>query len=82
MAKKRKSGKPITWVVYKRSLIHQKQQTESFAVCEQSEWDELEAAGPGVHTLVQGGFEIESDAEKHARGTSGDSFRKGSGVRV
>jgi hypothetical protein len=68
-------GQPITWVVYMRTLTHQKQQIESFAVCEQSEWDEMEAAGAGAFTFVQGGFTIESDAEKHARGTSGDAFR-------
>jgi hypothetical protein len=83
MAKSRTyQGKPITWVVYKRTLTHQKVQTESLAVCEQSEWDELEAAGPGIHVLVQAGFTVESDAEKAARGTSGDTFRKGSGPRT
>jgi hypothetical protein len=81
MAKK-KSDRPVTWVVYKRILIHLKQQTESFAVCEQSEWEKLEASGTSIYTLIQAGFATETDAEKHARGTSGDDYRKRSGVKA
>jgi len=42
------------------------------AVCEQSEWDAMEAARPGYHTLVQAGITEENEAELLARGTTGD----------
>src|SRR5262249_32775089 len=41
-------------------------------VCEQSEWDEMEHARPGYHTLIRGGITNECEAELLARGTSGD----------
>jgi len=37
------------------------------AVCEQSEWDEMEAARPGLHQLVCGGIASEAEAELLAR---------------
>lgn len=82
MLKKQNSGNLVTWVVYKRTLLLSKRQSESFVVCKQSEWDELEAAQPGVHILVHAGFASETEAEKHARGTSGDDFRKRPGVKA
>jgi hypothetical protein len=42
------------------------------AVCEQSEWDAMELARPGYHTLVKAHIANEAEAEKLARGTSGD----------
>jgi hypothetical protein len=42
------------------------------AVCEQSEWDEMERARPGYHTLIRAGITNEGEAERLARGTSGD----------
>ena len=42
------------------------------AVCEQGEWDEMERARPGYHTLVRAGITNEGEAERLARGTSGD----------
>jgi hypothetical protein len=42
------------------------------AICERSEWDAMELARPGVHTLVLTGITSESEAEKLARGTAGD----------
>jgi hypothetical protein len=38
------------------------------AVCEQDEWDALELASPGYHTLVRGGIDSEGEAEILARG--------------
>jgi hypothetical protein len=44
------------------------------AVCEQNEWDEMERARPGFHTLVRSGITSEAEAEKLARGTAGDAL--------
>jgi hypothetical protein len=46
--------------------LHGKQAAMS-AVCEQSEWEALELARPGYHTLVQAGIATESEAEQIAR---------------
>ncbi len=62
-----KSGIQITWVVYLRT-VHK--QGGFNAVCEQKEWDEMELARPGYHTLVQAGIATEVEAEKLARGPS------------
>jgi hypothetical protein len=42
------------------------------AVCEQSEWDEMELQRPGYHKLLRAGIASETEAELIARGTSGD----------
>jgi hypothetical protein len=60
----------VSWVVYKMTLHGRTDQMN--AVCEQSEWDEMELARPGYHTLVQAYISDEGEAEKLARGTSGD----------
>lgn len=73
----RRRQKPVTWVVYRRATTHKRKRSESNAVCEQSEWDAMERAEPGVRALVRAGFEHEADAERHARGTSGDAYRRG-----
>ena len=61
------------WVVY-RMTLHGKQ-TPMNAVCEQEEWEAMELARPGYHTLILSGIASESQAEKLARGTAGDSRR-------
>jgi hypothetical protein len=43
------------------------------AVCEQSEWEAMELAQPGYRTLIQAGIANEAEAERLARGTSGDA---------
>jgi hypothetical protein len=58
------------WVVY-RMTLHNK--TSMNAMCSQTEGDAMELAKPGYHTLVQGGIASEAEAEKLARGTSGDA---------
>ena len=63
------------WVVY-RMTIHNKPSMN--AICSQREWDAMELARPGFHTLVQGGIASENEAEKLARGTSGDAKRRSS----
>jgi hypothetical protein len=59
-----------TWVVYLLTL-HGKA-TGRRAVCEQEEWEVMEQVSPGYHTLVQAGIASEAEAERLARGTSGD----------
>ena len=63
--------KIVSWVVYKMT-IHKKPEGMN-AVCEQSEWDAMERARPGYHTLVRSGITNEAEAERLARGTTGDS---------
>jgi hypothetical protein len=48
-------------------MTHKGQPTANNVVCDQAEWDALEEAQPGVHTLVMGGFTNEGEAERHAR---------------
>jgi hypothetical protein len=59
------------WVVYKMTL--RGNSDEMNAVCEQSEWEAMELAQPGYHTLIQAGIANEAEAERLARGTSGDA---------
>ena len=55
----------VSWVVYWKPLNHKEPVK---AVCEQTEWEELELGRPGVNTLIQAGFATEGAAEKVARG--------------
>jgi hypothetical protein len=36
-------------------------------VCEQAEWDALDRANPGLHTLIMAGIATEGEAERQAR---------------
>ena len=65
------------WVVYQVAVKGRPGGTN--AVCESAEWDALEAARPGLHTLVRAGIRTESEAERLARGTAGDSTPRGGG---
>jgi hypothetical protein len=58
------------WVVY-RMTVRNKPSVN--AMCLQSEWDAMELAKPGFHALIRGGITSDSEAEKLARGTSGDA---------
>jgi hypothetical protein len=58
------------WVVY-RMTMH-RNTAGGNVVCEQREWDVLEAERPGFHTLLHSGLRTEQEAEKLARGTAGD----------
>jgi hypothetical protein len=71
----RKTKAPEGWVVYKMT-IHGRP-TEVRAVCEQGEWDAMEAASPGHHKLVREGIASEPEAERLARGTAGDARKTG-----
>jgi hypothetical protein len=64
------SRRPATWVVYQSAV--KGEATGPNAVCEQGEWDAMEAAAPGRNRLIRGGIVNEGEAERLARGTSGD----------
>jgi hypothetical protein len=68
---KKNAIEEISWVVYKMTLHGKVDQVN--AICEQSEWDAMELARPGYHTLVQANIADESQAERLARGTTGDA---------
>jgi hypothetical protein len=67
----RNTEEPALWVVYKMT-IHGKPSGMS-AVCEQWEWEAMELAQPGHHTLVRAGITNEGEAEQLAR--SGDGSK-------
>ncbi len=72
----RRTERCIAWVVYHMTLP--KQAVSGNVVCEQTEWDAIEAGRPGYHTLLFSGIKTEQEAEKLARGTAGDTYRRGS----
>jgi hypothetical protein len=51
------------WVVYKMTLGA----ITKNAVCTQSEWETMEAATPGYHTLIREQIDNEGEAEQLAR---------------
>jgi hypothetical protein len=67
----RKAAEVASWVVYLMT-VHGRP-SGMHAVCEQGEWEAMERAAPGYHTLVRSGIASESEAERLARGTSGDA---------
>ena len=69
-----KSQKAVRWVVYRMSMDGKTPGIN--VVCRQSEWDAMEMARPGKHTLVRSGITSEAEAERLARGTSGDPVRR------
>ena len=58
--------KAETWVVYLRTVRNNVDGIKG--VCEQSEWNAMELARPGLHHLIQGGIATEVEAETLARG--------------
>jgi hypothetical protein len=66
---------PGSWVVYQRILKGHPNGIN--AVCAKAEWDAMEAEQPGRHTLIKSGIASEGEAERLARGTSGDSKPRG-----
>lgn len=65
-----KKYKPeVLYVVYKVTLAGKLAGPN--AVCEQSEWDEMESHRPGYHTLIRQGMESEVEAERLARESPG-----------
>lgn len=78
----RKSNLPEFWVVYRRSMTSHKKVFETNAVCDQAEWEAMELAEPGLHTLIRDRITSEEEAEKLARGISGDDYRTRSASRT
>ena len=66
--------KNLSWVVYKMTIRGNPEGMN--AVCEQGEWEAMELAQPGLHKLIQAGIPSEGEAERLARGTSGDPVKK------
>jgi len=66
----RKTEESVSWVVYLMTI--RGNHPPMNAVCEQEEWNAMELVNPGRHKLIQSGIANESEAEKLARGTSGD----------
>jgi hypothetical protein len=69
-----KSHGAVLWVVYMTDPLGKTPGIN--VVCEQSEWDRMELAQPGRHILVRSRIRSEAEAEKLARGTSGDPIRR------
>jgi hypothetical protein len=59
------------WVVYRMTLHGNA--VGGNVVCEQREWELIEAQRPGYHTLLHSGLKTEQEAEKLARGTAGEA---------
>ena len=68
------------WVVYRVST--QDKHGGGNAVCAQQEWEAMEQARPGYHTLVRDHILSEGEAERLARGTSGDARNAGALKKV
>ncbi len=60
----------VAWVVY--TITPHGKHLPVNGICEQGEWDAMQAAQPGHYTLVRSGIGNEGEAERLARGTSGD----------
>jgi len=54
-----------SWVVYGATI--RGKATGLAAVCDQGEWDAMELAAPGRHTLIKAGISTEGAAEQFAR---------------
>jgi hypothetical protein len=59
------------WVVYLKPMKGSQDGIRS--VCEQREWEAMEKDKPGYLTLIQSGIRNEGEAERLARGSSGES---------
>jgi hypothetical protein len=65
-----RTKRAVAWVVYQAAVKGMEQGPN--AVCDQAEWDAMEAATPGANRLIRGGITNEAEAERLARGSSGD----------
>lgn len=65
----RESPKIQTWTVFE-TVTGPK--TGMRSVCTAEEWQVIELRDAGMHRLVRDGIAAENEAEKLARGTSGD----------
>src|SRR6476469_6432743 len=65
----RKSAQLVPWAVYQMTV---QGQPGPNVVCFQNEWDAIDKSTPGLHRLIKDGIVNEGEAERLARGTSGD----------
>ena len=75
-----RARKVESWVVYQMPV--KGKETCMNAVCETRDWEALQAAQPGVMTLVRSGIASEGEAERLARGTSGDPVKRNGGREI
>ena len=75
-----RTRKVESWVVYQMPV--KGRETGMNAVCESGEWEAMQAAQPGILTLVRSGIASEGEAERLARGTSGDPVPRNGGRSV
>ena len=66
-----RSTKAQSWVVY--SMPVRDNVIPMRCVCEQSEWETIERSKPGHYVLIQSGITNEGEAERLARGSSGEA---------
>ena len=69
------TAQSISWVVYQMTIPGNPKAMK--AVCEQREWEAMQRAQPGMHTLVQAGIVSEAAAERLARYGPVDPKRNG-----
>lgn len=69
----RNDRQATSWVVYRTAVTGQA--GGRTAVCEQAEWDAMEAARPGGHALIRAGIGSEPEAEREARAAGYDPGR-------
>ena len=62
-----KTEECVTWVIYRMTIYGKPSGRQ--AVCEQGEWEAMERARPGYHTLLLAGITNEGEAERLARST-------------
>lgn len=75
-----RTKRAAVWVVYQAAVKGMEQGPN--AVCDEAEWDAMEAAAPGINRLIRGGITSEAEAERLARGTSGDFVPRGAAKAV
>ena len=66
-----KTNQAVGWVVYRKTMSLNGKSNGLVSVCPQGEWDAMELANPGYHTLVRAGISNEPEAEALARDISG-----------
>jgi hypothetical protein len=70
----RTSNEVQAWAVYEIAAKGAEPATK--AMCDQREWVQIEKSGAGRYTLIRGHITNEGEAERLARGTSGDTKPK------
>jgi len=70
----RTSNEVKAWAVY--HIAAKGNEVATNGMCDQREWVEIEKSGCGRFTLVRGNIPNEGEAERLARGTSGDTKPK------